>query len=325
MLQNHALCGPISQARYDLYQFLFYNALLVSRRRLNKERVSVKADNPFDLILPAAMAKVAEEAGVYKATKHPMTTFYLAITAGVFISIAFVFYITATTGTAAMPFGIAKLIGGICFSLGLILCVICGADLFTSTVLIVVAKASGRITWGQLARNWINVYVGNLIGCLLFVLLMWLSGEYMTANGGWGLNVLQTADHKMHHTFIEAVALGILANLMVCLAVWMSYSGRSLMDKAMIMVLPVAMFVASGFEHSIANMFMIPMGIVIRNFASPEFWTAVGSTPESFSHLTIMNFITDNLIPVTIGNIIGGGLLVGLTYWVIYLRGDNHH
>ena len=323
--KNHASYGPISQARYDLYQFLIYNALLVSRRRLNKERVSVKADNPFDLILPAEMAKVAEEAGVYKATKHPLKTFYLAITAGVFISIAFVFYITATTGTAAMPYGIAKLIGGICFSLGLILCIICGADLFTSTVLIVVAKASGRITWGQLARNWINVYFGNLVGALLFVLLMWLSGEYMVANGGWGLNVLQTADHKVHHTFIEAVALGILANLMVCMAVWMSYSGRSLMDKAMIMVLPVAMFVASGFEHSIANMFMIPMGIVIRNFASPEFWTAVGSSPESFSHLTITNFIIDNLIPVTIGNIIGGGLLVGLTYWVIYLRGNDHH
>lgn len=101
-------------------------------------------------------------------------------------------------------------------------------------------------------------------------------------NGQWGLNVLQTADHKVHHTFIEAVCLGIPANLMVCLAVWMSYSGRSLMDKAFIMVLPVAMFVASGFEHSIANMFMIPMGIVIRDFASPEFWTAVGSAPENF-------------------------------------------
>lgn len=130
----------------------------------------MKADNPFDLLLPAAMAKVAEEAGVYKATKHPLKTFYLAITAGVFISIAFVFYITATTGTGTMPFGMAKLVGGICFSLGLILCVVCGADLFTSTVLIVVAKASGRITWGQLAKNWLNVYFGNLVGALLFVL-----------------------------------------------------------------------------------------------------------------------------------------------------------
>jgi formate transporter len=285
----------------------------------------VKADNPFDLLLPAAMAKVAEDAGVYKATKHPLKTFYLAITAGVFISIAFVFYITATTGTAGVPFGFAKLVGGICFSLGLMLVVVCGADLFTSTVLIVVAKASGRITWRQLGLNWLNVYVGNLIGALFFVALMWFAGEHMTANGAWGLNVLQTADHKLHHTFVEAVCLGILANLMVCLAVWMSYSGRSLMDKMFAMVLPVAMFVASGFEHSIANMFMIPLGIVIKNFAAPEFWQAIGAAPEQFSNLTVSHFITDNLIPVTIGNIIGGGLLVGLTYWVIYLRGGDKH
>ena len=285
----------------------------------------MKADNPFDLLLPAAMAKVAEDAGVYKATKHPLKTFYLAITAGVFISIAFVFYITATTGTAGVPFGFAKLVGGICFSLGLMLVVVCGADLFTSTVLIVVAKASGRITWKQLGLNWLNVYVGNLIGALFFVALMWFAGEYMTANGAWGLNVLQTADHKLHHTFVEAVCLGILANLMVCLAVWMSYSGRSVMDKMFAMVLPVAMFVASGFEHSIANMFMIPLGIVIKNFAAPEFWQAVGAAPEQFSNLTVSHFITDNLIPVTIGNIIGGGLLVGLTYWVIYLRGGDKH
>ncbi|WP_437616182.1 formate transporter FocA [Erwinia sp. V71] len=286
----------------------------------------MKADNPFNLILPAAMAKVAEEAGVYKATKHPLTTFFLAITAGVFISIAFVFYITVTTGSGTVPYGLAKLVGGICFSMGLMLVVVCGADLFTSTVLIVVAKASGRISWGQLARNWVNVYVGNLIGALFFVGLIWFSGEYMVANGGWGLNVLQTADHKMHHTFIEAVCLGILANLMVCMAVWMSYSGRTLTDKMLAMILPVAMFVASGFEHSIANMFMIPMGIVIRDFASPEFWQATGATAEQFSSLSISNFIVDNLIPVTIGNIIGGGVLVGLTYWVIYLRGgDQHH
>ncbi|WNN45839.1 MULTISPECIES: formate transporter FocA [Winslowiella] len=285
----------------------------------------MKADNPFDLLLPAAMAKVAEEAGVYKATKQPLTTFFLAITAGVFISIAFVFYITVTTGTGAVPWGLAKLVGGICFSLGLMLVVVCGADLFTSTVLIVVAKASGRISWLQLARHWINVYIGNLFGALFFVALIWFSGEHMLANGAWGLNVLQTADHKMHHSFIEAVCLGTLANLMVCLAVWMSYSGRTLTDKMLAMVLPVAMFVACGFEHSIANMFMIPMAIVIRDFASPEFWQAAGATADQFSSLTVSNFIVDNLIPVTIGNIIGGGILVGLTYWVIYLRGGDKH
>lgn len=285
----------------------------------------MKAGNPFDLLLPSEMAKVAEDAGVYKATKHPFTTFFLAITAGVFISIAFAFYITATTGTAAVPWGLAKLVGGICFSLGLMLVVVCGADLFTSTVLTVVAKASGRISWAQLARNWIIVYVGNFIGAILFVALIWFAGQYMAANGSWGLNVLQTADHKMHHTFTEAVCLGILANLMVCMAVWMSYSGRSLMDKMFAMVLPVAMFVASGFEHSIANMFLVPMAIIIKDFATPEFWQATGASAEQFSHLTVGHFITDNLIPVTLGNIIGGGLLVGLTYWVIYLRDGDHH
>ena len=285
----------------------------------------MKAGNPFDLLLPSEMAKVAEDAGVYKATKHPFTTFFLAITAGVFISIAFAFYITATTGTAAVPWGLAKLVGGICFSLGLMLVVVCGADLFTSTVLTVVAKASGRISWAQLARNWIIVYVGNFIGAILFVALIWFAGQYMAANGAWGLNVLQTADHKMHHTFTEAVCLGILANLMVCTAVWISYSGRSLMDKMFAMVLPVAMFVASGFEHSIANMFLVPMAIIIKDFATPEFWQATGASAEQFSHLTVGHFITDNLIPVTLGNIIGGGLLVGLTYWVIYLRDGDHH
>ncbi|WP_442799287.1 formate transporter FocA [Pantoea vagans] len=283
----------------------------------------MKTDNPFNLLLPAAMAKVAEEAGIYKATKHPFTTFFLAINAGVFISIAFVFYITATTGSGAMPYGIAKLIGGICFSLGLMLVVVCGADLFTSTVLIVVAKASGRISWGQLARNWINVYAGNLAGALFFVALMWFAGQHMVANGAWGLNVLETADHKMHHTFIEAVCLGTLANLLVCLAVWMSYSGRSLTDKLVVMILPVGMFVASGFEHSIANMFLIPYAITIRDFATPEFWQAAGTTAAQFHSLTVSNFILHNLIPVTIGNIIGGGVLVGLTYWVIYLRKDD--
>ncbi|MCP9268450.1 formate transporter FocA [Xenorhabdus sp. XENO-1] len=285
----------------------------------------MKTDNPFNLFPPAVMAQIADDSGVYKVNKHPAVTYLSAIMAGVFISIAFVFYITATTGTSSIPYGLAKLTGGICFSLGLMLVVIFGADLFTSTVLTIVSKATGRITWSQMLKNWINVYIGNLIGALFFVILMWQSGQYAIANGSWGLNVLQTADHKMHHTFIEALCLGILANLMVCLAVWMSYAGRSLIDKLFALILPVAMFVASGFEHSIANMFLIPFGIIIKNFAPTEFWAKVGATPEQFPQLTVSHFITDNLIPVTIGNIIGGAILVGLIYWFIYLRGGQKY
>lgn len=279
--------------------------------------------NAFDLRLPAEMAKVAEQAGLYKVSKKKELSFFLAVTAGVFISIAFVFYITVTSGPAPAT-ALAKLAGGVCFSLGLILVVVCGADLFTSTVLTVMAKASGLISWGQLIMNWIVVYLGNLVGALFFVALIWFAGQYMNGNGLWGLNVLQTADHKMHHTFIEAVCLGTLCNLMVCLAVWMSYSGHTLTDKIMAMLLPIGMFVASGFEHSIANMFLIPLAIVIRYFAPDSFWTAVHSSAESFPALTVGHFINANLIPVTLGNIIGGGLLVGVTYWIIYLRNQNN-
>ncbi|WP_232347734.1 formate transporter FocA [Gilliamella sp. M0364] len=276
-------------------------------------------DKLVDSFSPAQMTQIAEELGNYKVNKHPSSTILSAILAGVFISIAFVFYITATTGTATVAFGLAKLVGGICFSLGLMLVVCCGTDLFTSTILTILPKMMHRISWVKMFRNWIFVYIGNFIGAILFVAIIWFSGQYMVANGLWGLNVLQTADHKLHHTFIEAVFLGLLANLMVCLAAWMSYAGRSLLDKMLIMVLPVAMFVASGFEHSIANMFMIPMGIVINNFASPEFWAAVGVAPDTFKALTVEHFIVNNLIPVTIGNILGG-LLVAVPNWALHLR-----
>lgn len=279
----------------------------------------MNTDKIVDSFSPAQMTQIAEGTGLYKVSKAPLTTLLSAATAGVFISIAFAFYITVTTGSASVPFGLAKFVGGICFSLGLMLVVCCGADLFTSTVLTILPKVTGKISWLQMFRNWLLVYIGNFIGAILFVLVVWLSGQYLVANGLWGLNVLQTADHKLHHSFIEAVCLGFLANLMVCLAVWMSYAGRSLMDKMFIMILPVAMFVASGFEHSIANMFMIPMGIVINNFASAEFWQMVGVSPELFKNLTVEHFIVNNLIPVTIGNILGG-LAVALTYWGLYLR-----
>ena len=275
----------------------------------------MKAESPFDCLKPEAIAAVAEDITYGKATKPAAKTFMLAITAGAFIAIAFVFYITV------IATGGSKLAGGVCFALGLILCVILGGELFTSTTLTLVARAANRITWSQMLKNWGIVYFGNLVGGLVMVALIMLSSQYMNTNGQWGLTALNVAQHKIHHTFVEAVALGILCNLMVCLAAWMAFGGRTMTDKALIMILPVAMFVASGFEHSIANMFMIPVGIAIQAFAGPEFWQAIGADPAKYADLTIGHFIINNLIPVTIGNIIGGGM-IGLTYWFIFRR---HH
>lgn len=266
------------------------------------------------------MAKKAEDVGVAKATKDSLTTFFLAMTAGAFIGIAFIFYTVVTTGAASMPFGMAKLVGGICFSMGLMLVVICGGELFTSTVLTVVAKASNKISWGQLAKNWGIVYFGNFAGAIALVGIMLVTEHYTNAASQVGINYLNIAQHKLHHHFWQAVALGIMCNVMVCLAVWMTFGARSATDKMLAVILPVAMFVAAGFEHSIANMYEIPMAIGILANADAGFWQAAGVEASKYADLTWANFIINNLIPVTIGNIIGGGLLVGLTYWVIYRR-----
>ena len=274
----------------------------------------------FDALLPPEMAKKAEDVGVAKATKHPRTTFLLAIMAGAFIGIAFIFYAVVTTGNESMGWGANKMLGGLAFSLGLMLVVVNGGELFTSTVLTVVAKASNKISWGQLARNWVLVYIGNFVGALLLVFVMLTAKHYEPANGALGISYMSIALHKVEHGFLQAVALGIMCNVMVCLGVWMTFSARTVTDKLLAVILPVAMFVAAGFEHCVANMFMIPMGILTKASVGPEFWQATGRSAADFADLTWGHFFLNNLLPVTIGNIIGGGLLVGLCYWFIYLR-----
>ena len=277
-------------------------------------------NNQFESLMPAEMAQKAAEAGAYKVKKPFFKTFMLAITAGMHIGIAFIFYTTVTSGTQDVAPGLSHLVGGIAFSLGLILVVVTGSELFTSSTLTVVAKASGLITWGQLLKNWIQVYFGNFVGCLILVGIMLVAQQYMSDNGGIGLNAMHIAQHKMHHSFASAVALGTMANLLVCIGVWMSYAGRTVTDKMLILILPVAMFVSSGFEHSIANMFQIPFAIGIKTFAPDSFWQMTGATASQFADLNMMDFLINNLIPVTIGNIIGGSVFVGIWFWSIFLR-----
>ncbi|ABR73588.1 formate transporter FocA [Actinobacillus succinogenes] len=264
---------------------------------------------------PAQMAQTGEDVGAYKATKNQFYSFLSAISAGAFIALAFVFYTTTQTGSADAPWGLTKLVGGLVFSLGVIMVVVCGCELFTSSTMTTVARVNKRISTFQMVRNWVVVYFGNFIGGLFIVGLIWMGSQTMAANGQWGLTILTTAQHKIHHTWSEAFALGILCNIMVCLAVWMTYAGKTLTDKAFIQILPIGLFVASGFEHSVANMFMIPMGIITAHFSTPEFWQAIGLNPEQFADLDVYHFIVKNLIPVTLGNLVGGGICVALLQW----------
>ncbi|HEY7864933.1 MAG TPA: formate/nitrite transporter family protein, partial [Psychromonas sp.] len=189
------------------------------------------AENKIDELLPHQITEKADNIAYSKATKAFLSAFYLAITAGMFISLAFVFYITVTTGTENVAWGIQKLVGGLAFSMGLLLVVVVGGELFTSSTLTLIAKASRRITTGQMLKNWTVVYFGNFVGATFLVFLIFLSGLYLSDHGQWGLNALLTAQHKLHHTYVQAIALGMLCNIMVCLAIWMAFGARTITDK----------------------------------------------------------------------------------------------
>jgi formate transporter FocA len=266
------------------------------------------------------MANRAEEIGAKKANMAFGQILMLSILAGAFIALGAVFSIIAITGAAAAPWGWSRIVGGLAFTLGLILVVIGGAELFTGNNLIVMAWASRRITVWQLIRNWGIVYFGNFIGAFATVLIILVAQFYMTDNGGVGLTALNIALGKVKLEFAQAIALGILCNALVCLAVWLTYSGRTTWDKIVSLILPVCAFVAAGFEHCVANMFFIPFAIFIKNWAPDRFWQAIGKTPADYASINWGSFLQHNLLPVTIGNIIGGTILVGVAYWLVYLR-----
>lgn len=273
-----------------------------------------------DALMPQAMAEKMEVVGVAKVNLGPLRMFALAVLAGAFISLGAIFATTVTTGAGEMPFGMGKLLGGLVFCLGLILVIGAGAELFTGNNLIVMAWAHGRVSTTHLLRNWVIVYIGNFFGSLLTVLMMLLSRQYAFGGGAVGLNALNIANHKVGLDFVQAIFLGILCNALVCLAVWLCLGARSATDKILAIIFPITAFVAAGFEHSVANMYFIPMGLAIKNTADSTFWQQIGRTTADFANLTWGNFFFANLLPVTLGNIIGGSVFVGLVYWFIYLR-----
>ena len=274
----------------------------------------------FDALLPPAMAARAEEVGVRKAAMPAVTLFVLAVLAGAFIALGGGFATTVLADAEQMlSYGVARLLAGVVFSLGLILVIVGGAELFTGNNLIVMAWASRRVSTLSIVRNWTIVYVGNFVGAFSTAVLVFASGQYAFGGGAVGASALAIAEAKVSLAPLQALALGILCNGLVCLAVWLAFSARSAIDRVAVIVAPIAAFVAAGFEHSVANMYFIPIGILIKLYAPESFWTASGLDPAAYGDLTIEAFIA-NLMPVTIGNVIGGTLLVGAVYWFVYLR-----
>jgi len=271
----------------------------------------------LDALPPVEMARKAEQVGVVKAGMSIPNTFALSVLAGAFIALGAIFATTVTAGGADVPFGILRLLGGLAFSLGLILVIVAGAELFTGNNLIVMAWASRRVRTSQVARNWAIVYLGNLVGSLATAGILFVGKQYEFGDGAVGVQALSIAASKTDLGFVQAIALGAFCNGLVCLAVWLCYSARTTTDKILSIVPPIAAFVAAGFEHSVANMFFIPMGLLVKS--DEEFVSQQDALP-SLTDLTWDQFLIANLVPVTIGNIIGGALMVGAIYWFVYLR-----
>ncbi len=267
---------------------------------------------------PAEMARRVEQAGVGKARLDFLTTLALAVLAGAFIAMGAVFY-TFVVHDSTFSLGFTKLLGGLVFCLGLILVIVAGAELFTGNSLIVMAYVSGDVSFLRLMRNWGIVYIGNFIGALVVVFLVYYSGHW--ENSGIAAKALLIANNKVNLTFVEAMTRGILCNVLVCLAVWLCFAGRSVTDKILAILFPITAFVALGFEHSIANMYFIPAGLLLSGNTTVVTAASVAAgNAVDLSQLTIGGFLLQNLLPVTLGNIIGGGVLVGLVYWFVYLR-----
>jgi len=280
------------------------------------------SDAPFtptglDALAPAEVARKAENVGVAKAAMARFDVFVLSVLAGSFIALGAIFATTVTAGGGELPYGVVRLLAGLVFTLGLILVVVAGAELFTGNNLIVMAWASRRVATAQLLANWTIVFAGNFVGALGTAALLFVSEQYSFGGGEVGESILAIGVAKTTLGFLQAVALGMLCNALVCLAVWLTYGAHTTTDKILAIIPPIAAFVASGFEHSVANMYFISIALLVK---TDEAFVSALDPQLDLSELTVQSFLLDNLLPVTIGNILGGAVMVGAVYWLVYLR-----
>jgi formate/nitrite transporter len=256
--------------------------------------------SPFEAHSPPEIAKFVAEGGIKKAQMPLVAMISLGILAGIYIAFGGMFYTLIVTDSG-LGFGPERLLGGVAFSLGLILVVIGGAELFTGNTMLTMAWAQKTVSTLALLRNWGIIYVANFIGALMMALLVSASGALDMNEGMVAEKTIAISEAKAQLTFTEAFFRGLLCNTLVCLAVWLCFAARSVSSKIMAILFPISAFVALGFEHSVANMYLIPVGMIQG---------AAVSIPD-FLH---------NLIPVTLGNIVGGGVFVALFYWLVYLK-----
>jgi len=272
-----------------------------------------------DAYAPAEIAKRVRDVGVTKANLDAASMFALAVLAGAFIGLGACFSTLSISGVE-LGYGLQRLVAGITFSMGLILVIVAGAELFTGNNLAVMAWAEGRVPLGRLLSSWAWVYLGNFVGAVATAGLVFFAAPWIADGHEVGATALRIAAAKCQLAPVPAFFLGVMCNALVCLAVWLCFSARSTTDKILSILFPITAFVALGFEHSIANMYFIPMGLLLES--EPGVRAAAGLDESALAALSWAGFVR-NLVPVTLGNVVGGSLLVGAMYWFIYLRGDE--
>lgn len=275
------------------------------------------------------MAKEVEKKNVSIANTDFYSTIILSILGGAFISLAAIFF-TFITSQITLSYPFTRLLGGIVFSLGPILIVITGAELFTGNNLLVIAFVDKKITLCTLFKNWGIAYFGNFVGVLITALIFYMTDTWSSNHYEFGINALLIAANKIQLSFPEAFSLGIFSNALICLGVWMATSSKNVVNKAVSMLIPVTAYASIGFEHSIANMYFIVFAILIITLSNNLFEVNILTAVQQklvgeYKDISSVNKINmegmiHNLVPVTLGNIVGGSVFVGITYWSIYLK-----